>query len=75
MQKYIDQISKALFDLRVENGYSLKCLANVLNVTVPTYCDFELGNKTPDALQMLTLVRFYGVTLDTVYGIQNKTIA
>ena len=59
-------------NLRIDNGYTQKQIAEQLGISQNTYSQYELGilNYPVDAL--LILADFYGVSVDYLLGRTNK---
>lgn len=58
-----------LKELRVENNFTQKVLAEKLNTTNSAVCDWEKGRTQPD-LQMLTkIANLFSVSVDYLLGL------
>ena len=59
-------------NLRIDNGYTQKQIAEQLGISQNTYSQYELGilNYPVDAL--LILADFYGVSVDYLLGRTNR---
>ena len=59
-------------NLRIDNGYTQKQIAQQLGISQNTYSQYELGilNYPVDAL--LILADFYGVSVDYLLGRTNR---
>ena len=63
---------KRLKDLRTENEYTQKALAEKLNTTNSAVCDWEKGRTQPD-LQMLTrIANLFTVSVDYLLGLSDS---
>lgn len=60
-----------LKSLREENNLSQQAIASVLNVSQRTYSYYENGRTIPIRL-LITLAKYYNVSLDYLLGISNK---
>ena len=60
-----------LKELRIENNFTQKVLAEKLNTTNSAVCDWEKGRTQPD-LQMLTkIANLFSVSVDYLLGLTN----
>lgn len=60
-----------LKELRVENNFTQKVLAEKLNTTNSAVCDWEKGRTQPD-LQMLTkIANLFSVSVDYLLGLSD----
>ena len=59
-------------NLRIDNGYTQKQIAQELGISQNTYSQYEIGvlNYPVDAL--ITLADFYGVSVDYLLGRTNR---
>lgn len=55
--------------LRQAKGMSRPQLAEALNVSLPTIVAWESGARRPDYDMLLTLARYFNVSLDTLCGL------
>ncbi len=62
------QIGKRLAQLRKENGFTQKELANELNATQQVVSNIERNASTPDIDFLRKLADLYGVSLDELIG-------
>lgn len=61
-----------LKELRVENNFTQKVLAEKLNTTNSAVCDWEKGRTQPD-LQMLTkIANLFSVSVDYLLGLSDS---
>lgn len=60
------EIDKELKQLRKENNITQECLAKRLYVSVQTINKWENGKCLPDAINLLHIAQFYGVSLDVL---------
>lgn len=62
---------KRIKELRIENNFTQKQLAERLNTTNSAVCDWEKGRTEPD-LQMLTdIAALFGVSVDYLLGLED----
>ena len=62
---------KRIKELRIENHFTQKQLAERLNTTNSAVCDWEKGRTEPD-LQMLTdIAALFGVSVDYLLGLED----
>ena len=63
---------KRIKELRIENHFTQKQLAERLNTTNSAVCDWEKGRTEPD-LQMLTdIAALFGVSVDYLLGVSDN---
>lgn len=61
-------IHERLKELRNERNYTLKFVADHLNVTIRTICRYEDGSREPSIAMLKTLCDFYDVSADYLIG-------
>lgn len=62
---------KRIKELRIENHFTQKQLAERLNTTNSAVCDWEKGRTEPN-LQMLTdIAALFGVSVDYLLGLED----
>ena len=61
-----------LRDLREDKDLAQKEIAAVLNITTQQYCLYELGRREIPFHHVITLAKFYRVSLDYIAGITNQ---
>lgn len=59
---------EAIRNLRMENGYTQKQIADDLNVTQNTYSRYETGAANCPIDVLIKLADFYGVSVDYLLG-------
>ena len=62
--KYAERIR----NLRVLHGKSQTEIAALLKIGQRTYCDYELGNTRIPVDSLITLAKFYNVSMDYITG-------
>ena len=60
---------KRLKDLRIDNDYLQKDIAEVLGISQQYYSKYELGNFTIPTEQLIKLSKFYNVSIDYIVGL------
>ncbi|HCY0202165.1 TPA: helix-turn-helix transcriptional regulator, partial [Staphylococcus aureus] len=60
------EIGKELKKLRKENNITQEYLAEKLYVSIQTVNKWENGKCLPDAINLLHIAQFYGVSLDVL---------
>lgn len=55
-------------EIREDNFYTQKYIASLLNIGQRTYCDYESGKTRIPVDSILTLAKFYNVSLDYITG-------
>ena len=61
-----------LLPLRKRHRYTQSDVARVLRIAQRTYSDYERGIVMPDVEQIVTLARFYDVSVDYLIGASNE---
>ena len=56
-------------ELRVDNDYTQKYIANLLETTQTNYSDYERNKHLLPLPHIITLAKFYGVTTDYILGL------
>ena len=64
-------IGKIIRDLRKENNMSQTELAKELCTTQDTISLWELGKSLPDAISIVKLAKFFGVSSDYLLGLED----
>ena len=60
-----------LKELREDSDITQKYLAELLHIKQNTYSQYENGHRQPPLEVLITLAKFYGVTLDYLVGISD----
>lgn len=60
------EFARNLFALRMERGMTVEELAEALNTSPETVCEWECAKTSPSLDQMNRLARLYGISLDEV---------
>lgn len=63
---------KRLKELREDNDYSQKQIANVLFTTQPQYYRYESGKRDLPCDLLVILAKFYNVSADYILGLTDK---
>ena len=63
---------KRLKDLRIDNDYLQKDIANILNISQQYYSKYELGSFTIPTEHLITLSKFYNVSIDYIVGLSDE---
>ena len=63
---------KRLKDLRIDNDYLQKDIANILNISQQYYSKDELGSFTIPTEHLITLAKFYNVSIDYIVGLTDE---
>ena len=61
-----------LRQLRLEKGYTQEHVAAELGTSPQSVSRWECGNTLPDAMQLPSLARVYGVTIEDLYSEQRR---
>lgn len=62
---------KRIKELRIENGYTLKQLGEMLNLGESTMSMYESGKRKPDYDTLIRLSQIFGVTTDYLLGVSD----
>lgn len=62
--------SKILTELRKENGYSQKYVADFLGIDSSNYCKYERGKLEINLRMLRDLSKLYGVSADYILGLK-----
>lgn len=57
---------------RIEKGYTLKYVAEQLNVTIRSICRYESGEREPSIDMLKKLCDFYDVSADYLIGLSDS---
>lgn len=57
-----------LFELRTEKELSQRDMAKALNISQGTYNNWENANTQPSIEQLISLSKFFGVSVDYIIG-------
>lgn len=60
-----------LKELREDSDITQKCLADFLHIKQNTYSQYENGQRQPPLEVLISLAKFYKVTLDYLVGISD----
>lgn len=58
-------------ELRIESGFTQKQLAEKLNTTNSTVCDWEKGRSQPDLQTLAKIAKLFDVTTDYLLGLSD----
>lgn len=54
--------------LRKQRNLTQQQLANILNITQQAYANYEMGIREPNMETLLLIAKYFGVSLDYLYG-------
>lgn len=63
---------KRLKDLREDNDLLQKDIANILGISQQYYSDYESGKRTITITHLITLSKYYCVSIDYLVGLSNS---
>ena len=63
---------KRIRDMREDNDLTQKELAKALGITVQQYSLYERGDREIPFHHVITLAKFYNVSIDYIAGLSNK---
>lgn len=61
-----------LRDLREDHDLSQRVIAELLNTTTQQYCRYEKGEREIPLHHVITLAKYYKVSLDYIVGLTNS---
>lgn len=67
MEKFIERLK----ELRAEKGLSQEQLAKATNFSNSAICYWETGARVPNALAIIALAKYFGVTSDYLLGLED----
>lgn len=65
--------TKRIKDLRIDHDLSQQDVANVLQISRQYYTRYEAGQVDFPIRHLITLAKYYNVTLDYLVGLSNQT--
>lgn len=65
-------LSKNLVFLRKKTGKTQSQLAEILNISRAAYGSYEQGTREPDTNMLLSIAKFYNVTIDYLIGVEKQ---
>ena len=65
-------ISRALRDIRIEHGLTQTEAGKIVGIGKTTYATWEQCRSMPDVDTLYRLAKYYGVTMDKMYGLEGK---
>jgi len=63
------KVAERIRSLREDRDMTQTTIAALLNVGQRTYCDYELGKTRIPVDSLITLARFYNVSMDYICGV------
>ena len=63
---------KVIRNLREDHDLTQSYIANQLGVCQRTYCDYESGKTRIPVDSLITLAKFYNVSMDYISGVTDK---
>lgn len=63
--------AKRLRELRLEAGLSTRQVGAGIGVAHSTIIRWEQGSRVPDALDLISLAKFFNVSIDYLCGLEN----
>lgn len=64
---------KRVRDLREDNDYTQKQIAEILKIHQTTYSDYEIGNLNIPVDVLIKLAKFYNTSIDYIVGLTDET--
>ena len=62
-----------LKDLREDNDYTQKQIAEILKIHQTTYSDYEIGNLNIPVDVLIELAKLYNTSIDYIVGLTDET--
>ena len=60
-------------DLREDNNYTQKQIAEILKIHQTTYSDYEIGNLNIPVDVLIELAKLYNTSIDYIVGLTDET--
>ena len=67
-----DILSKRIYELRINNGFTQQEISTKLGFPQTTYSGYETGNRKPTTLKLLVIAQFYNISSDYILGRTNN---
>ena len=64
-------LGKNLRELRIERGYTLMQVANMLNINSVTYLHYEKDQREPPLSLLADMAKLYDVSVDYLLGLSD----
>ena len=64
---------KRVRDLREDNAYTQKQIAEILKIHQTTYSDYEIGNLNIPVDVLIELAKLYNTSIDYIVGLTDET--
>lgn len=68
----IEILAKRLKELRQENNYSQKEIAELMGIAQVTYSHYELGRRSISIQNLVKIAKIYNVSVDYLLGLSDK---
>lgn len=68
----IEILAKRLKELRKENNYSQKEIAELMGIAQVTYSHYEIGRRTVSIQNLVKFAKIYNVNVDYLLGLSDK---
>lgn len=65
----IEILAKRLKELRIENNYSQKEIADMIGIAQVTYSHYELGKRSVSIQNLVKIAKIYNVSTDYLLGL------
>lgn len=73
MKDNISEIfGKHLCSLRIEKGLTQKKVADILQVSVSTYANWEQGRREPDLAHLIRIANILEVDMNTLFELETQ---
>lgn len=66
------EIWEKLKNLRIEKGYTQQQVCDALNIPQATLANYETGRRSLKADTIVLLAKFYGESLDEIFGVADE---
>lgn len=63
---------KRIKDLREDHDKFQKDIAKLLGISQQYYSEYENGNRTMPIEHLITLSKYYGISIDYIVGLSNE---
>ena len=70
----LSRAARRIRQLRKQHHLNQTQVAKVMNVAQRTYSDYERGRTQLNIVHLLTLAKFYDVSVDYICGVRNERL-
>ena len=70
----LEILSKRLKELRIENNYSQREIADLMGISQVTYSHYELGRRSVSIQNLVKIAKIYNVSTDYLLGLSDNRL-